>query len=362
MVASDRGLGRLYSLGEEFPMTFLAMLPQSFGCSTSATSSDDEARCDRTGDLLKRPVFLVGSECSGTTLLRLMLDHHPRIAFFFEFQYSVAKMPERTGWPDLTEYCDYLEGDRIFRAARLSVDPTLDYPHLIDSFLRQKRDRDHKDVVGAVVHYDYDRLLRIWPDARFLHIIRDGRDVAQSAMAHGWGGNLYSAAYKWLDAEELWSRFSAELPPDRYHEVRYEDLVRFPEEVLDRICEFIGVPYDRAMFDYLNDSTFSAPSPARLDKWRTALSPYELQLAEARMGDMLVARGYPLSGLPRLKITPTLRRRLWLQNRMACSSFRRRRYGILLWMAKLFSSRLPLRSLDRALQRRIDKIDERFLK
>ncbi len=343
-------------------MISLAMSPRSFCSPTLATPTAGENQKDRAGDLLERPVFLVGAECSGTTLLRLMLDHHPQIAFFFEFQYSVAKLSDGAGWPDLREYRDYLDGDRIFRAGQLIVDPTLDYPHLIDSFLRQKRDRDHKKVVGAVVHYDYDRLLRIWPDARFVHIIRDGRDVAQSAILHGWGGNLYTAASKWLNAEELWSRFSTEIPRDRYHEVRYEDLVRLPEEVLDGICKFIGVPYDRAMFDYIHDSTFSAPSPARLDKWRTALSSYELQLAEARMGDMLVARGYPLSGLPRLKITPQLRRKLWLQDRVARSSFRRRRYGLPLWMAKLITSRLPLRSIDRVLQRRIDRIDERFLK
>jgi Sulfotransferase family len=44
--------------------------------------------------MIKKPVFLVGSERSGTTLFRLMLDHHPQIACFFEFEYAVSRMPE----------------------------------------------------------------------------------------------------------------------------------------------------------------------------------------------------------------------------------------------------------------------------
>src|SRR5262249_54027367 len=120
--------------------------------------------------MLHDPVFLVGSERSGTTLLRLMLDHHPAIAFHSEFEYAVAKMDNPAEWPCLDEYCRYLTSDRIFNGDGFLIDRSLSYPALIDSFLCQKRDAAGKPIVGATVHLDFDRLMRIWPQARFIHL------------------------------------------------------------------------------------------------------------------------------------------------------------------------------------------------
>lgn len=332
------------------------------GHGTSAPPGSSPSAPDRAGDVLKRPAFMVGSERSGSTLLRLMLDHHPQIAFFFEFEYAVSRMPEDSGWPDLKEYYEFLEGDRIFRAARLTIDESLDYPHLIDGFLRQKQQRDGKPMVGAVVHYNFDRLLRIWPDARFIHILRDGRDVARSVIANGLAGNLYTAAQTWINAEALWSKFSREISADRWIEVRYEDLVTEPEAVLTRICEFLGVPYDRAMLEYPQDSTYEPPSPAKLYQWRAKCTPDEIRLAEARMGDLLVERHYELSGHPPLDVSPLMRMRLRTQDRLYRLSCRRRKYGTPLWLAELIARRCRLRSWHKVLQRRIDDIDEQHLK
>ena len=165
--------------------------------------------------LVKKPIFLVGSERSGTTLTRLMLDHHPMIAFFFEFEYSILSMSDDGAWPDLGEYIAHLRNDRIFNHAQLSIDESLDFPHLVDSFLVQKRDRDHKPIVGATVHYHFDRLLKVWPDARFIHILRDGRDVARSIMEMGWAGNMYTAVNHWIHAERLWEEMCKTLPESR---------------------------------------------------------------------------------------------------------------------------------------------------
>jgi len=317
---------------------------------------------DRPDGMLERPVFLVGSERSGTTLLRLMLDHHPQIAFFFEFQYAVSMMPDTTGWPDLKAYREFCENDRIFRDTRLKFDESLDYPHLIDSFLRQKQLRDGKPLVGAVVHYQFDRLLRIWPDARFIHLVRDGRDVARSVITNGLAGNMYTAAQTWMKAETLWSSFARELPADRWTAVRYEDLVTKPETILTHICEFIGVAYDPAMLEYSKDSTYEAPSPARMYQWKTRLNPDEIRLAEARIGSLLVERGYERSDYAPLEVSLPAKIRLHIQDRLYRISFRRRKYGTRLWLAKAVARRLRLHSWQKALQRRIDAIDERHLK
>ena len=155
-----------------------------------------------TGSLMiDSPVFLIGAERSGTTLLRLILDHHPVVAFQHEFELSVKYLPA-SGWPDMRTYCDQLACDRNFTHSKYSIDPSLDYPHLVNDFLLQKqRASGSKPVIGATVHYQFSNLTRIWPNARFIHIIRDGRDVARSMVQMGWFGNSWNSCVEWVSAE-----------------------------------------------------------------------------------------------------------------------------------------------------------------
>jgi hypothetical protein len=312
--------------------------------------------------VLTNPIFLVGSERSGTTLTRLMLDHHPLIAFFFEFEYAVDMMPEAGGWPDMSQYHQFLETDRIFQQARLSVDKSLNYPQLIDSFLQQKRDRDGKRVVGATVHRHFDRLLRIWPDARFIHILRDGRDVARSTIEMGWAGNLYTASARWINAETLWSSLRGKLPAERWTDMRYETLVQQPVETLKGLCDFIGVAFDQAMLGYHKNSTYSLPSPEFMNQWKRKLSADEIRLAEARMGALLVERGYELSGLPPIDITPLMVGRLRLQDRWYTAMFSRRRYGTGLYLASKIARRFGPHSWRHQILTQMNSIDMQYLK
>ena len=316
----------------------------------------------RTCDLITQPIFLVGSERSGTTLLRLMLDHHPQIAFFFEFEYAVEKVPDTRGWPDLIEYHTFLETNRIFEAGQLTIDKSLDYPHLIDSFLRQKRDRDGKPLVGATVHRQFDHVLRIWPDARFIHIFRDGRDVGRSAIEMGWAGNMYTAVELWIEAEELWSKVRREIRTEQHTDIRYEILVSQPETSLIRLCEFIGVPYDPAMLEYSKHSTYAPPSPQAIGQWKTKLPPDEVRLAEARIGTLLTERGYELSGYPALEVSQAMQKRLQRQNRWYCAMFRRRRYGTSLFLADFVTRRLGPHSWQASVRKRLNAIEKLYLK
>lgn len=333
------------------------------------TDPGDRNLGDRAGagaEAVSQPVFLVGSMRSGTSMLRLMLDNHPELAFFHEFPFSVEMLAEE-GWPDMQEYYRYLASNRIFQDSGLSVDTGLDYPGLMNSFLKQKRDRDGKRLVGATVHLQFDRLLRIWPDARFIYLLRDGRDVARSCIGMGWAGNMYRAVDSWVGAERLWKSFVPSLPPERWTELRYEDLVRDPVSALTRVCRFIGLAYDPAMLGYGHSSTYEAPDPKLAEQWRTKLSPWELRLAEARIGDMLAERGYELSGQPRLTVGPV--RDWWLRqhdrwNRIA---FRRRRLGVRLLAAEMFMrvAAPSLRYLERQRRRtvlRLHEVERAYLK
>jgi hypothetical protein len=313
-------------------------------------------------DLIPEPIFLVGSERSGSTLQRIMLDAHPQIAFLFEFEYSVEKIQDPQGWPNLDEYYDYLDTNLLFPGASLTIDKSLDYPHLVDSFLRQKRDRDGKPFVGATVHYDFDRLLRIWPDARFIHLVRDGRDVARSVIEMGWCGNMYTAVEYWIRAEKLWSNLCQRLPAERRTDVRYEELVREPEATLTRLCEFLGVTYDPLMLDYPKHSTYRPPQPQLIGQWKSKLSSKAVQLAEARIGPMLVERGYELSGYPPLTVSRRMEKQLRLQSRWRCAMFRRKRYGTTMFLADLMARRLGPGHWQGRIQKRLNIIDMQHIK
>ncbi|HEY9824104.1 MAG TPA: sulfotransferase [Stenomitos sp.] len=310
--------------------------------------------------LVSRPIFLVGAERSGTTLLRLMLNHHPQIAFCHEFEYAVEQLPE-SGWPELEPYHQWLEENRIFRSAKVEIDPTLSYPELVNSFLTQRRDRDGKSEIGATLHYGFEKTLRLWPEARFIHIVRDGRDVALSLMGMGWAGNVWAGAQRWMATEVAWDTLRSQLKPDQFIEVTYERLIDNPTETLAQICLFLGLVYDAAMLSYPEHTTYQSPNIQLVQQWHTKLSPPQIQRVEAAIGKMLGDRDYKLSGLPLITIPLWQQSLLSLEDWWVRLQFRRRRYGEWLWLTEYLTRRLNLKIFHRSVQREMDKITETSL-
>ena len=315
---------------------------------------------DQSGD--RAPVFLVGAERSGTTVLRLMLDHHPRIAFRQEFEFAVDRIPGEGGWPPLEDYCRWLETHRIFQASDFVIDRRLSYPDLIKSFLDQKREKDGKELVGATVHRHFDRLLRIWPEARFIHLVRDPRDVARSCIGMGWAGNVWTGVERWMEAERLWEDLCRTVPRERRIETTYEALIRDTQPTLDRLCRFIGADYDPAMMDYVNKSTYSRPDPRLTEQWRRKLSAREVRLVESRVAGMLTPRGYEASGLPFLKVSRGMERRLRLQDRLARLAFRFRGVGPWLSLVDFTVRKLGLSKWEARLRLKINRLEAAGLK
>lgn len=308
------------------------------------------------------PVFLVGAERSGTTLLRLMLDHHPSIAFFSEFEFAVDRIGPDGGFPSLDEYVDYLSLHRNFLTSGFQIDPSLGYADLVRSFLAQKQAKDGKPVVGATVHFGFQHLEQLWPDARYIHLVRDGRDVARSTIGMGWAGNFFHGVEPWIDAERRWEALQARLPEGRYLTVRYEDLILDARKVLDTVCAFIGVPFDRAMFDYAANSTYDAPDPKLVSQWRRKASPQEVRLAESRIRHLLEARGYELSNFSPLNPGPLERAYLKTQDRLYRAKFRLDRYHLRLFAEDFISRRLHLDAWQRKVKLELNAIDEQHLK
>jgi hypothetical protein len=147
------------------------------------------------------------------------------------------------------------------------------------------------------------------PHAKFIHVIRDGRDVALSLARQNWTRSLpWDREYPSVVASWVWRRTvraassaGAELD-DRYQEVRFEDLVGDLEGELGRIGDYLNVSLDLQRIERRgvgsatrpNTSFSNAPDFDPLDRWKTLCSPDELANLEAGVGDTLQALGYVL--------------------------------------------------------------------
>jgi len=311
--------------------------------------------------VISQPIFLVGAERSGTTLLRLMLDGHPNIAFQSEFEFVVDYF-QGDNYPSLDDYYEYLTTDRIFQSDNWVIDRTLDYPQLVNSFLVQKRENTGKYFVGATVHRHFDRLLKIWSDAKFIHLVRDGRDVARSCMNMNWAGNVWTGSERWIEVEQLWSHLKANLDCDQYIEVHYETLIAQPKQILRDISHFIGTNYDPLMLSYAQTTTYDLPDSQLLGQWKRKLSAREIRLLEAKIGSMLLEYDYELSQLPPLSVNQMRDRILKLHSKLAVILGRINIYGLPLIFSSVLSRHLKLKQWQKQIQLQCNNIDTARLK
>lgn len=164
------------------------------------------------------------------------------------------------------------------------------------------------DKTPAYIHH-IDRLAAIWPDARFVVLVRDGRDVALSVMGVPFGpNNAWAAARSWAAAIRA-GREAAARYPGRVLELRYEDLVTDPARLLVTACDFLGMAFyedmlsiekaDRSKVVSDQSSWFTSVwggiTTAGVGKWRTELSPRQVEAFEAVAGDELRLLGYETS-------------------------------------------------------------------
>ena len=133
-------------------------------------------------------------------------------------------------------------------------------------------------------------LAQLWPEMRFLHCVRDGRDVAASVLTRPWGPNTPAEAAQWWGMKVAAGVRWGQLNPDRYHELRYEDLLADPEATLTQVFEWLGEsPETEAI---LARTASIGLDPSRAGGWQNALSPADVADFEAVGRDLLMHFGY----------------------------------------------------------------------
>lgn len=301
-----------------------------------------------------------GSLRSGTTMLRLMLDGHPDIVCPGEtdFLLDYLILDQQGHWRyDL----EALAADRIFKASRARLPDTDLAGPAFASMVNDLRG-DSKGCLVLVLHRGLERLLKLEPHIKVLHLLRDPRDVARSAIGMGWAGNVYYGARTWLGTEREWEQVATRLDTRQSLELRYEELVGNPKKVLSEICEFLGRSYDPAMLDYHGNSTYDRPDPSLIEQWRRKLTQLEVGLIEPLFGDLLVKRGYEPSGYDPVIPGPIARLKLRVEHSRLVWRRRFARYGVIDPLLVRFGGGLGFTGLARSAQARMDVITRQHLK
>jgi hypothetical protein len=320
----------------------------------AATSSPEQAVDPATAlpsavparTLPGRPIFIGGDGRSGTTLLNVVLDSHPHLAVSPELHFNGAhnlgphvlgsidlilakdrrvKSKELVNHPDLKPGVQFVRRveraglsiddmrSLIPKAMRITGSDLDEFPDrcaLIHEFGELLRKRAGKERYGFKIMREIrnvTKYARVWPGAQFIHIVRDGRDVAASQMLEhaSWGYNdIDNAARGWVSLIRE-SRRHAQ--PYSMLEIRYEDLVLQPEPTLRRILEFLGEPWhedvlrhdevDHVFFDtrIQHPSRKAAKKPinaSAVGRYRRDLSPEQVERFERIAADSLIEIGY----------------------------------------------------------------------
>lgn len=325
---------------------------------------EDQSKSAEGVQARKRLYFLVGAQRSGSTLLRLMLDHHPQVACLHEFNFALLAANPDNSSPDAKTLKARLEQDRQYRYSGLSLDSSLTYGEQVNQFLEDWRQRDGsgKPNVGVTIHFRYDLARLLWPDACFIHLVRDPRDVAPSVINMGWAGTAWHATDRWLEAEQEVDRYLGDLPPDRFARVRFEDLVAHPERELTKLCKLLDIDYDPAMLSYPEDTSYPAPDVSAAQRWRGKMAAQDVRQVEAKAGDMLSKRGYQPSGEPSLEVSGLHQLRLDVKDRLGRLRFRMQRYGAGPVLGNAVASRLGMSDTSQRLEAKMQDEDQRNLR
>jgi hypothetical protein len=242
---------------------------------------------------MKSPIFIVGTQRSGTTLLCKMLTAHPNIFIKNE----------------LPEVASIFSAEKPREQIIAEIDAVMQktYNLELESLLR-KTGKKRWGVKDPGLTYCINCLDRHFPDAKIIIIVRDGRAVAHSYLKNRWGvgTNIYYGAKIWKKEVENQLEFARERENNCFI-VKYEDLVKNTDCELKRICTFLDESYSERMVNYysaenfikknnLNKNVFNAIDENIAFEWKKRLTPFQINIFETVAGDALQRNQYDLMG------------------------------------------------------------------
>lgn len=283
-----------------------------------------------------QPFFILSNPRSGSSLLRVICDSHPEITVppecgFTEWWYEKYKdwksKDNKTKRLDI--FCLDLESSRKFETW------DFDFQHF-KNLVMDYKPQNYADLV-ALVHISFglkknkkikvwgdknnyfinktDLLDRLFPEAKFIFIVRDGRDVATSYIslknlktdspyAPKLPSEINEIALEWKENNTKVISFLSGLEENNILTLRYEDLVIGLEDNCKLICDFLNVPFDAQMLEYYKigleplhtldwkKKTLKSPDKLAIGKYKKLLSSEEIGLFNSLAGKKLKEFGY----------------------------------------------------------------------
>ena len=281
----------------------------------------------------QKPIFIIGCERSGTTLIRLILHSHPNIALPPQTKFLKKIYKRRLQWRNLAN-----EANRI-KLSHWFTDHFDNHTKLPDLGLEAGDIR--KEIVSSATSLGaaatgvfklYSRkfnkprwgdkrpyyikylrqLLALFPDAQIIHVVRDGRDCIASLMKMPWWKkDLAYTILNWQEAIQEGKRANRSLPVEQFIEIRYEDFVSHPEKWARELCRFLGEKYNSDMLKFQEIADIAVPdykmpwhsatrepiSNTAIGRWQRDLEKWQVSLIEKVMGQELKEWGYELSNV-----------------------------------------------------------------
>ena len=304
--------------------------------------------------------FVCGALRSGSTMLHLMLDNHPRVDNPGEFDFLFDCVGDDGSLPQLDDFYHWLELNRIFNSHHLTIDKSLSPKELIRSFVEQIKKQNN--VLALNVHRNFHRIPYIFPEANYIHLVRDPRDVARSSIEMGWAGNVYYGVDHWIESEKSWLKLSALISSEKIYTLHYENLVTDSESELKTLCNFIGLPYSAGMLDYSAKSTYSAPDKSLIEQWKRKLSSSDIANIEYKAKTMMLRLGYQAASDANYRPSILHRLLLKIHNILYKNQFAILRYGLVLYVQEKLGRIFNINSLHTFARLKCNQIDTLYLK
>lgn len=251
----------------------------------------------------RSPIFIGGQRRSGTSLFRVLLNRHPHIACGPESKFVQGSFVD---WHErlLDQWADFID---TYGLSAHDVDSGI--AALVDTLftryqLREGKIRWAEKSPGNILAIDY--LFRLFPRAQFIHVIRDPRDTYCSIRDRARRDRPDWEKFHPSRAARDWrAAILAGIPwrarPDRYLEVRYEELVREPESSLRRVMTFLNEAWDPRLLDPDADNSEARGDrqvrrgpiiTTSIGRWRSELSGTEVKKIERVAGELMAELGY----------------------------------------------------------------------
>ena len=266
------------------------------------------------------PIFILGAQRSGTTLLRLMLNAHSKIAIPEEARFLTPLLKKKYlntvikkhKFEKLVQYLKNSEQFKLWNYdssafySNLTEINEITVTNLLNLLYTSYCVFEGKQIWGdKSLFFSYITILnKMFPIARFINIVRDGRDVFDSwRKMDKKKNNAAMIAVDWSFKLFLIERSLKRIPKEYQLTIRYEDILSNPTEMAKKVCRFVKVDFEAEMLEFYKTSRryigrhhskliYKKIEKSNASKWRRNLSPQEINIFEVLSGRFLKKYGY----------------------------------------------------------------------